>query len=202
MECEPPLACLGGRPAQWFFLSAVTFIIGLFTLGVMQDKPRSNPSPSDSRTPEVTVTISKVLPEKRVADLPPNRKEQHYQSMILAASNRHSVDPALVKAIIMAESNYNPTAISEKGAVGLMQLMPQTAVALGVEDSFDPEHNINGGVKYLKQLLNHFKGDLELAVAAYNAGIGTVVRYQGIPPYKATRYYVKRVFEYYRHYKK
>ena len=100
----------------------------------------------------------------------------------------------------MAESGYDPAAISKKGAMGLMQLMPATAVAMGVEDFFDPEHNVNAGVKYLKKLLDQFDGDLLLAVAAYNAGSMKVRKYQGIPPYKATRIYVKKVFEYYKHY--
>jgi len=102
----------------------------------------------------------------------------------------------------MAESSYNPMAISKKGAIGLMQLMPTTAAALGVEDSLNPEHNINGGVKYLKKLLKRFEGDLELALAAYNAGSKKVKKYNGIPPYKATQRFVKKVFRYYHQYKK
>lgn len=128
-------------------------------------------------------------------------RETRYHPIILAASMKYNVDPALVKAIIKAESGYNPTAVSKKGAVGLMQLMPATANVLGVEDLFNPEHNINGGVKYLRQLINRFAGNLELAVAAYNSGIGSVSKYEGIPPYKATRYYVKTVLKYYRCYK-
>ena len=130
------------------------------------------------------------------------RKAEHrFHPIILQAANRHQIDPDLVRAIIMAESGYNPKAISKKGARGLMQLMPRTAEALGVEDVFDPEHNINGGVKYFKQLLIQFDGDIKLALAAYNAGSGNVRRYQGIPPFKATKYYVKKVFEYYHSYK-
>ncbi|MBW2192825.1 MAG: lytic transglycosylase domain-containing protein, partial [Deltaproteobacteria bacterium] len=109
--------------------------------------------------------------------------------------------PALIKAIIMAESGYNPRAISKKGAKGLMQLMPRTAEALGVEDSFNPEQNIRGGVKYFKQLVNQFQGDVTLALAAYNAGSKNVRKYQGIPPYKSTQYYIEKVFKYYQIYK-
>jgi soluble lytic murein transglycosylase-like protein len=101
----------------------------------------------------------------------------------------------------MAESSYNPKAISKKGARGLMQLMPATAKALGVEDSFNPEHNIYGGVKYFKQLLDRFDGDTSMALAAYNAGSRKVRQYQGIPPFKATHYYIKRVVSYYDRYK-
>ena len=92
-------------------------------------------------------------------------------ALISAAAHRHNVDPALVKAIIMIESGYDPKAVSERGAVGLMQLMPRTADAFGVKDIFDPAHNIDGGVKYLSHLIDHFEGNLPLAVAAYNAGI-------------------------------
>lgn len=128
--------------------------------------------------------------------------ENSFSPLIFAAANRYDVDPALVKAVIMVESSYDPMAVSKKGAIGLMQLMPTTAAALGVKDSLNPEHNINGGVKYLKKLLKRFEGDLALALAAYNAGIKKVKKYKGIPPYKATQRYVKKVFQYYHHYKK
>jgi len=130
-----------------------------------------------------------------------SESERLFDSIIRRAAGRHQVDPYLVKAIIMAESSYNPRAISGKGAKGLMQLMPGTAKALGVEDSFNPEHNINAGVKYFKQLLNQFDGDVKLALAAYNAGSKKVKKYNGVPPYKATRYYVKKVFEYHKRYR-
>jgi soluble lytic murein transglycosylase-like protein len=107
-----------------------------------------------------------------------------------------------VKAVIMAESNYNPRAISKMGARGLMQLMPATAEALGVEDCFNPEHNIHGGVRYLRQLLDRFDGNIELALAAYNAGSRKVRKYNGIPPFRATQIYIEKVFVYYERYKK
>ena len=130
-----------------------------------------------------------------------HKKEHLFHPIILQEASRHEVDPALVKAIIMAESGYNPNAISKKGAKGLMQLMPSTAQALGVEDAFNPEQNISGGVRYFKQLVNRFDGDVKLALAAYNAGSKNVRHYQGVPPYKATRYYIKKVFKYYELYK-
>lgn len=148
------------------------------------------------------IGVTETTPPNTSPDVKPNKKENYFQPIIIAASNRHNVDPALVKAIIMAESNYNPVAVSKRGAKGLMQLMPNTADALGVEDSFNPKHNIDGGVKYLRQLLNKFEGNLQLAVAAYNAGSKKVMKYQGVPPFKVTRNYVKKVFEYYQHYKK
>jgi len=127
--------------------------------------------------------------------------EHLFHPIIVKVANEYEVDPALIKAIIMAESGYNPKAISKRGAVGLMQLMPGTAEALGVEDIFDPEHNINGGVMYFKRLTELFQGDIKLALAAYNAGIRKVKMYRGIPPFKATRYYIKKVFKYYEHYR-
>jgi len=131
-----------------------------------------------------------------------NDKREHiFHSIIVQAAHNHQVDPALIKAIIKAESSYNPKAISKRGAKGLMQLMPGTAKALGVEDSFNPEQNIKGGVKYFKNLVNQFNGDVKLALAAYNAGSRTVRKYRGVPPYKATKYYIKKVFQYYHFYK-
>jgi len=132
-----------------------------------------------------------------------SRKESEalIHMIVLQAAGRYQVDPALIKAIIMAESGYNPKAISRKGARGLMQLMPRTAEALGVKDVFDPEHNINAGVRYFKQLLKQFNGEIRLALAAYNAGSSKVRQYQGVPPIKSTQRYVKKVFEYYQHYK-
>ena len=128
------------------------------------------------------------------------RAERLYRAIILRVARRHKVDPTMVKAIIMAESSFNPRAISKSGALGLMQLMPKTAKSLGVNDAFDPENNINAGVLYFKTLLNEFRGDVELALAAYNAGSRKVKEYQGVPPFKATQAYIKKVFEYYRHY--
>ena len=130
-----------------------------------------------------------------------HKKEHLFHPIILQEADRHEIDPALVKAIIMAESGYNPNAISEKGAKGLMQLMPSTAQALGVEDVFNPQQNISGGVRYFKKLVNRFDGDIKLALAAYNAGSKKVRHYQGIPPYKSTHYYIEKVFKYYKLYK-
>ena len=130
------------------------------------------------------------------------RSEKLYEPLIFRAARKYQVDPALVKAIIKAESGFNPEALSHRGAVGLMQLMPRTAKSLGVEDCFNPVHNINGGVKYFSQLLERFEGDVRLALAAYNAGSRHVRNYGGIPPFKATHIYVKKVIEYYQSYKK
>lgn len=124
-----------------------------------------------------------------------------FRSIIQEASHRYEVEPELIHAIIMAESSYNPRAVSRKGARGLMQLMPSTAKALGVKDSFNPEHNIHGGVRYFRQLLDRFGGDVKMALAAYNAGSRKVREYKGVPPFESTRYYINRVFSYYNRYK-
>ena len=110
------------------------------------------------------------------------------------------MDYALVKAVIKAESNFDPQAISRAGARGLMQLMPGTANALGVNNSFQPEQNIEGGVRYLRYLLDLFKGNLHLALAGYNAGENAVFRHNGIPPYQETKTYIRRVLRYFQDY--
>ena len=124
------------------------------------------------------------------------KKERLFHPIILQVASRHDIDPALVKAIIMAESGYNPNAVSKRGAKGLMQLMPSTAEALGVEDAFNPEQNISGGVRYFKLLVNRFDGDVKLALAAYNAGPQRVEGNNRIPPIEETRTFVRRVMQY------
>jgi soluble lytic murein transglycosylase-like protein len=127
--------------------------------------------------------------------------ERLLQPVILEASERYQVDHAIIRAIIMAESSYNLMAISNKGAEGLMQLMPNTARELGVTDSFNPSQNIHAGVRYYKKLLKRFKGNVRLALAAYNAGSQNVMEYNGIPPFKATHSYIKKVLYYQQYYK-
>jgi len=131
--------------------------------------------------------------------LPSETLIQQYSPIIEKASIAHGVEKALVHAVISAESGYNPTAISRAGAIGIMQLMPGTAKRYGVMNSLDPVQNINGGVRYLKDLLVMFNGNIELAVAAYNAGENAVVRYGNrIPPYAETVHYVPKVLGFYR----
>lgn len=149
--------------------------------------------------------LSKMRPASQTEQRPPSvsgRKAEHlYHMFIIQTASHHQIDPALIKAIIMAESGYNPRAISKRGAKGLMQLMPGTAQALGVEDIFNPRQNITGGVQYFKQMVNRFNGDVKLALAAYNAGSRNVRNYNGVPPFKATHSYIKKVFKYYQIYK-
>lgn len=118
---------------------------------------------------------------------------QEFEHLITAAAAKYGVSAALVRAVIQAESGYNPQAVSRAGAGGLMQLMPGTAKSLKVADRFDPGQNVDGGVRYLRFLLDTFKGDVSLALAAYNAGLSKVAKYGGIPPYEETRTYVNRV---------
>ncbi|HEY1250334.1 MAG TPA: transglycosylase SLT domain-containing protein [Thermoanaerobaculia bacterium] len=121
-----------------------------------------------------------------------------YDRLIEAAALEHDVDPKLVKSVMLVESNFNPNAVSKKGARGLMQLMPETAVEVGVRDVHDPAQNIAGGVRYLSQLLLNYRGDLAKSLAAYNAGEAAVDRYDGVPPYDETQLYVRKTLAAYR----
>ena len=133
-----------------------------------------------------------VAPPAPVAEAAPQFEvPEHVDAIITKAAAKHDVDPNLVRAVIKVESAYRPKARSHKGAMGLMQLMPATAREYGVQNAYDPEENINAGVKHLRSLLDRF--ELRLAVAAYNAGAGAVQRYSGIPPYRETRDYVRKV---------
>ncbi len=124
-----------------------------------------------------------------------------YDNLISEFSEKYQVDFAIIKAIIRAESGFNPYAVSRKGARGLMQLMPETALRLNVTNSFNPKDNIDGGVRYFKYLLYLFDDDLRLALAAYNAGENLVSQLRAIPPYRETTDYVQRVLSFYQYYK-
>jgi soluble lytic murein transglycosylase-like protein len=130
--------------------------------------------------------------------MPSQQDIQKYANIIQTASKAYGVEPSLVHAVISAESAYNQYAVSRTGAMGLMQLMPDTARRYGVQNMMDPTENIHGGVRYLADLLTLFKGRVDLAVAAYNAGENAVIRYgRKIPPYAETRHYVPRVLGFY-----
>jgi hypothetical protein len=121
-----------------------------------------------------------------------------YLDLINSACSRHGVEPSLVHALIKVESDFNPYAISRKGAMGLMQLMPQTALDLNVRDSFNPAENIDGGVKYLRYLIDRYEGNLSLALAAYNSGETAVKKWGTVPPYRETRNYVDKILRIYK----
>jgi soluble lytic murein transglycosylase-like protein len=124
-----------------------------------------------------------------------------YDQLILTASGRHSVDADLIRAVIRTESDFNPAARSHKGAMGLMQLMPDTARLHNVADAYDPVENVEGGVRHLRMLLDRYQNNLELSLAAYNAGSGAVEKYRGIPPFAETKEYVRRVLRFYDSYR-
>ena len=138
----------------------------------------------ETKLPEIT-SISSF---KTTTNALPN-----FEDIIREQSAKNGVDENLLKAVIKTESGFNPNARSGAGAMGLMQLMPQTAESLGVLDPYNPEQNVEGGTKYLKKLLSKYDGNKEMALAAYNAGPGTVDRYGGIPPYRETQNYVKSI---------
>jgi soluble lytic murein transglycosylase-like protein len=174
--------------------------------------PEPKPEPPAQKQ---AVTAPKRLPKKvapvstrpvnavptPVSYAPPASSEanarQSLDAVVEQTARRHDVDVNLVKAMIHTESNSNPRAVSNKGALGLMQLMPFTARDLGVTNAFDPVQNVDGGVRYLKSLLTQFGGDLSRSLAAYNAGPGAVTRYGGVPPYRETQDYVKKIGDLY-----
>jgi soluble lytic murein transglycosylase-like protein len=138
----------------------------------------------------------------RTASLQYTKDSDYYDALISELSQKYQVDSALIKAIIRAESGFNPSAISRKGAKGLMQLMPETASRMNVSNVFNPKENIEGGVRYFKYLLSLFNNDLRLSLAAYNAGENLVAELRTIPPYRETVDYVRKVLNFYQSYTK
>jgi len=126
---------------------------------------------------------------------------EDYQEAISSASEKYGIESSLIKAVILAESAGNHRAVSSKGAQGLMQLMPYTADELSVNDPLEPEDNIFGGTKYLSKLMDRFKKDVKLVLAAYNAGPENVEKYKGVPPFEETKTFIERVMKYYSEYK-
>ena len=164
------------------------------SLGVTEAQKTSELAVQENNQP--LPAVQKVDNAKMVlADMP--LADQNLSTLIEAAARKYKVDPKLVAAVAEVESNGNQDAVSSVGAIGVMQLMPDTAASLGV-DPYNKQQNIEGGAKYLRQLLDTFGGDTRKAVAAYNAGPGAVKDYGGVPPYKETQNYVNKVLDIYR----
>lgn len=170
-------------------------------------KPSKGKARSPARyvkTPDGGVRIvlegeQRKAPQRRPSQ--PLRSSAQFEEYLREACERYRIPLAFARAIAAAESNFDPTAVSHAGAMGLMQLMPATAVEMHVEDAFDPRENIHGGVRYLRVLTNLFDGDLVKVTAAYNAGPGAVQRAGGIPNYRETQQYVQRVLRFYKQYR-
>jgi soluble lytic murein transglycosylase len=154
-----------------------------------------------TNTPTSSSNEFKLFLREKVNSAPSWYYTKKYDDLITEAAERYDVSFPLLKAIIKAESDFDPEAVSKKGAMGLMQIMPQNFKLLGLKDPFDPTQNINAGARYFKQLYDRFNGKLALTLAAYNAGPKAVDRYKTIPPYEETEEYVRRVLRYYYKYK-
>ena len=147
---------------------------------------------------EVTLPASEIrglVPDEVIEEVASASASGDLRELAAASARRHGLDPELVLAVVAVESGFQPQAVSRKGAQGLMQLMPATAKELGVKDALDPAENLDGGSRYLKDLIALYGGDLKKALAAYNAGPGAVARHGGVPPYKETRRYVREVLK-------
>ena len=154
---------------------------------VLSDRPRPDQGAMN------TFEVSGATSVRATKPLTRSLKSAQFDASINEHSRRMGVSADLVRAVIQVESAFNPTAVSNKGAMGLMQLMPATALELGVSNPFEPDQNIRGGVAYLKRLLDRYDEKVELALAAYNAGMGNVEKYGDVPPFQETRNYVKKI---------
>jgi len=154
-----------------------------------------------TNTPTSSIQKYRIYLKEKPRVIQRYSSSEKYDDLISDASERHGVSFPLLKAIIKAESDFDPHVVSKKGATGLMQIMPENFKPLGIRDPFDPWQNINAGARYFKQMYDRFKGRLALSLAAYNAGPSAVDYYKTIPPYEETEEYVRRVMKYYYNYK-
>ena len=168
---------------------------------LITDHPRSEPGYRLVKVYGSNTDDSGIVPVARKARQKHRTRPSDYDGLIQSVSNSVSLDPALIKSVMHAESAFDPRALSRMGASGLMQLMPGTARRYGVTRIFDPQQNVMAGSRYLRDLLTQFDGDMRLALAGYNAGENAVVKYGGIPPYAETRKYVRKVLDLYKSYR-
>jgi hypothetical protein len=188
-----PFAFAGGTPGK--AVLAASFVSGLSVVTVGPDGHLVRVHHPLRAAVKAAHRMRPLPPAPRLPSAPAVDKD--IQQLVDDAARRHNVDPLLVNSVIRVESGFNPAAVSSKGAQGLMQLIPATARRFGVDDPFDPKKNIEGGVKYLEYLQSLFPNDLNLTIAAYNAGEGAVFHYNSIPPYPETVAYVDRVHQHY-----
>jgi soluble lytic murein transglycosylase-like protein len=166
-----------------------------FRVDFGENAPETAAKPADDAISVTTASVEKQKSETPELETPSRKglSAEQLDAIIDEAAAKHGVDSNLVRAVIKVESNFNPHAVSRKGAMGLMQLMPSTARSLQVTNPFDAKQNVDGGVRHLKSLLENFDGDVDKSVAAYNAGAGAVTRNHGIPPFAETQAYVRRI---------
>ena len=179
-------------PAQIFRSEQNRLVYWSSTQHRWKPVPHANVQAAQSAAAEVNTYLGKG-PVSQNSLARSGFTQREIDAAIDQAASRHNVDPNLVRALVKVESNFNPNAVSRKGAMGLMQLMPQTARQLNLKNPFDPQQNIDAGVRHLKQLLDNYNGDVRLSLAAYNAGSGAVSRSRGIPRYSETQNYVRRI---------
>jgi len=192
MRQKPPVGLVVGRES----LKRQALGLGVLVLAVSTAYAGSRLGMDDLMA-SVHLLESAEEAVERVAEEPAAPKRVDIDMHIEEVATQHGVAPKLVAAIVAVESQFNPRAVSRRGAEGLMQLMPETAAVLEVDDPFDPRDNIDGGVRHLKRLMKRFHNDLPLVLAAYNAGEQAVINHRGIPPYRETRQYVVRVLRRY-----
>ena len=185
-----------GSPASTFRSRQNHLVFWSTTEHHWKTVPHANVRAARSAAAEVDQYLDKPQSEQN-SPLRHGFTQKEIDDAINKAAERHAVDPNLVRALVKVESNFNPNAVSRKGAMGLMQLMPQTARQMKLTNPFNPEENIDAGVRHLKDLLDSYGGDVRLSLAAYNAGAGAVARSAGIPHYAETRNYVKRITQLY-----